>query len=1102
MIKHLLVEAGRGQWKCPVWLTHIKIMIFCALLLVGTQGLAQETSGALTGQVRNGTGQGLPGVSITAVHTPSGTRYSLSTDKDGRYTLDNLRIGGPYKLTASMIGMQTDTRDGIQVRLGGAQQLDLVLTDGNQALAEVVVSARAIKQRADTYGAGKTISADQVRNMPTISRSITDVTRLTPQGSRDNSFGGTNFRYNNVTVDGAVNNDAIGFSPSLGGQTGTSGMAGSSTRTNPISIDAIQDMQVYLAPYDVKIGNFTGGSVNAVTRSGTNKVEGSVYGVGRFAAITGKDRVGTLGKMNTDFYDYQTGFRVGFPIIKDKLFFFSNEEMTRRQDPTQLYIGTSETAHILNIADADAISSAVRSRYGDIFDSGTAGVYTNWSKSLKFFNRLDWNINDKHQLAIRNNTIRSSATHMDRDQQDFRFSSMAFKQTNNQSSTVAELKSRFSNNLSANAVLGYTVVNDRRDPLSDPTLPQVQIQGRTPGTTIYLGTDREASVFNMRQRTWELTANLNWNLGRHKLLFGTHNEFYGIRYGFVNGWNGRVDYNSIDDFLSNNPYRVRGSYSYMNNTRDYLLDHPAADFSVNMYSLYVQDEIRIHDRLRITPGLRADFAQLPEMPTLSNKVKEIQADPNFGTTYSYTPLSRIKNDFLNRVQLSPRVGFRWEITEDRKLVLRGGAGLFTGRIPFAWLAYAYYNTGNSYGAFDQRADQKPFTPGSDAIRPSENGLGDFIAQNGAVINDPNSGRTQVDLVDNGFTLPQVLRGSLALDYELESDWKFTIEGMYTKNVSDVLFQQLNTKDNPHWYGYDRDKQQPVYSGTVDNRFSNIYLLSNTSQGYRYSITGTIAKKYRQLNATASYTYGQSKDLSNGVRNSMESNWQLNQSLIPNNPKLAYSNFDIRHRIIASVSYEQDWNRAGRTNFTLFFSAQSGSPFSYGIVNNSIQGLPQQVSLVYIPESAEAIRYFKDIAGGQTATQQAEAFNRFIDGNEYLRSRRGQFTERNMGRTPWNVQADLRIAHDVFVTSKKKQFITISADVVNLTNLIYRKWGVQYFSPNTFNSTSSVGLTPTLFPPQQNAENWPVFEFKDPGKLYSIDYFNSRAQVQLGLRYTF
>ncbi|MEJ2880269.1 TonB-dependent receptor [Pedobacter sp. GR22-6] len=1079
------------------------IVVLCALLLVSIYSMAQETSGSLSGQVKDAKGVVIPGATIIAIHTPSGTRYAVSADADGRYFLNNLRIGSPYELTVSFIGMKNVMRNDIAVRLGGTQQINFVLDDNAQELNTIVVTAKSIsRQKADSYGTGKNISSEQVKNMPTVNRSITDITRLTPQGSRDNSFGGTNFRYNNVTIDGAVNNDAIGFSPSNGGQTGTSGMNGSSTRTNPVSLDAIEDMQVYLAPFDVKIGNFTGGSVNAVTRSGTNTVSGSVYGFGRNAALTGNDRVGSLGKMNSEFYDYQTGFRIGFPIIKNKLFFFSNEEITRRQDPTQLLVGTPETSPIFSVADAQSIKNTVKSRYGNIFDAGTADAYTNWSKSQKFFNRLDWNISDKHQLAVRNNTIFSKATHMDRDQQDFRFSSMAFLQENNQSSTVAELKSRFNNELSANVVLGFTHVSDSRDPLSDPTLPQVQIMGRTPGTTIYLGTDREASIFNMKQKTWEFTGNLNWSKGRHKILLGTHNELYGIQYGFVNAWNGRVDYQSIEDFTNNNPYRVRGSYGYTNNDRDYLMNNPAADFNVNMYSLYVQDEIRISDQLRITPGLRADMVNLPTMPVLSDKVRSIMADPNFGNTYTYTPLNRIENKFLNKVQLSPRLGFRYDALGDQKLIFRGGIGMFTGRIPFAWLAYAYYNTGDSFGAIDQRADQQPFVPGVDPVKPNPNGIAGFIGQNGTVINNPNSGRTQIDLVDNDFVMPKVLRGSLGLDYETENDWRFTLEGMYTKNIKDVLFQQLNTKDNPLYYGYDKEKQQPVYSGTVDPRFSNIYLLSNTSDGYRYSLTGTVARTFiNSLNVSASYTYGQSKDLSNGVRNSMESNWQLNQSLVPNNPTLSYSNFDIRHRIVSSISYNHDWLKAGKTNISLFFSAQSGSPFTYGIVNASTQGLPQQVSLTYIPLHEESIRYFKDIPT-QTAVQQATAFNAFIDGNEYLSSRRGKYTERNQGRTPWNVQADLHLSHELFVNEGKTRSLSFTADVTNISNLISKNWGVQYFSPNTFNSTSSVGLTPPLLSAQQNAGNYPAFTFRNPGKPYSIDYVGSRTQMQLGLRYSF
>jgi hypothetical protein len=1082
--------------------TFKHIRFFLLLLLLPFAALAQETGGGLTGKAQSAKGEPLPGVTVIAVHGPSGTKYPVITDNGGRYRINGMRIGGPYRVTATMMGMETQIIDNITVKLGEPLLLNITLADQSTKLGEVVVKGTKAGPRANSYGAGQNISRQQLNNMPTVNRSIQDITRMVPQGSKDNSFGGSSFRYNNVTIDGAINNDAIGFSPSNGGQSGTSGQPGSSTRTNPVSLDAIEDMQVYLAPYDVKIGNFTGGSVNAVTRSGTNNFTGSVYAYGRNAAITGKDKAGTLGKMDSEFKDYQAGVRLGFPIIKNKLFFFTNEEITRRTEPTQLMAGKAETAQILSATDATAIRNETISRYGQVFDPGTAGSYNTSSRSDKFFNRLDWNINDRHQLSIRNNTIRSSAVHMDRDQQDFRFSSMAFKQTNNQTSTVAELKSRFNNAVSNSLVAGFSMVKDYRDPLSNPSLPQVQIMGRTPGTTIYLGTDREAAIFNMKQRTIEISDNLTYTKGKHTWLFGTHNESYHIDYGFVNSWNGRVDYLSIEDYLNNNPYRVRGSYNYTNNNRDYILAHPGAVFNISLHSVYVQDEIQVTDKLKVMPGLRADYTWLPEKPELSEKVINSPADPYFGSTYSYTPLNRIRNKFFDKVKLSPRLGFRYDWLGDQRLILRGGAGLFTGRIPFAWLAYAYYNNGIGYGSFDQRADQKPFAPGSDAIKPGPEGIAGFIKDNGTIINNPNAGKTQVDLVDNDFSMPQVLRASLAADYTTNSQWKFTAEGIVTKVLKDVFFQQVNISDNPFYYGYDKKREQPVYAGSINPAFSNAYLLSNTSKGYRYSITGTISKTWQNgLYVNGAYTFGESKDVFNGIRNSMESNWQLNQALNPNAAGLAYSNFDIRHRIVINVNYRKQWNDVLTTTLGLFGSAQSGSPFSYGIVNNSIQGLPQQVSLAYIPGADEAVRFFRDTET-QTAEEQAAAFNLYVDGNSYLRTRRGMFTERNTGRTPWNVQADLHLAQEFHIPSLKTQYITITADIINFTNLLNGNWGRQYFSPNTFNSTASVGLTPALYPPAQGKEGYPVYNFANPGKPYSIDYLNSRYQMQLGMRYTF
>ncbi|HVI44037.1 MAG TPA: carboxypeptidase regulatory-like domain-containing protein [Chitinophaga sp.] len=1087
-----------------------KLYTFCCwcmmLLLTVTYTRAQETSGRLDGRILDEKGRPVPGVTVQAVHTPSGTRYGTIAGADGRYHLTGLRVGGPYQVLATMMGMTPQVKDGITIQLGAPQLLNFVMADGKKQLSEVVVKG-ARTARANSTGAGQNISRLQVSNTPTIARSIQDITKLVPQGSKDNSFGGTNFRYNNVTIDGAINNDAIGFSPSMGGITGTSGMPGSSTGTNPVSLDAIEDMQVYLAPFDVKIGNFTGGSVNAVTRSGTNQFSGAVYAYGRNAAITGKDKAGSLGKMNNDFYDYQAGLRLGFPLIKNKLFFFTNEEITGRQLPSQLTTGVRETAHILSVKDAGDIRNATIQRYGNAFDPGNAGMFNATSSSSKFFNRLDWNINEQHQLSVRNNTIFSHAILMDRDQQDFRFSSMAYKQTNNQTSTVAELKTRFNRQLANSLVVGYTVVNDKRDPESSPNLPQVQIMGRTPGTTIYLGTDREAAIFNMQQRTWEITDNLTWYKGKHTFLAGTHNELYRIRYGFVNSWNGRVDYLSINDYLNNTPYRVRGSYNYTSNDRNYILDHPEAEFNVNMFSAYIQDEIQLTDKLKLVPGLRADYTMLPEKPVLSDKTRNATTDGFLGNTYDYTPLNRITNHFFGKVQVSPRLGFRYDWNGDQSLILRGGIGMFTGRIPFAWLAYAYYNNGDAYGSFDQKADQKAFVPGTDPLKPGNNGIADFIAQNGAVINNKNSGKTQVDVIDNNFVMPKVLRASLAVDYTTLNGYRFTVEGMYTKSLKDVIFKQVNIKDDPRYYGFDSLRRQPIFGGAVDPRFSNAYELSNTSKGYRYSLTASVNKSFNMgLSGNVAYTYGESKDVSNGIRNSMESNWQLNQALHPNNPGLAYSNFDIRHRIVVNVNYRKAWTPKWVSSLSVLVTAQSGSPFTYGIVNNSIQGLPQQVSLVYIPKEQEAIGYFQDYtdASGReiTAKDQAAAFNTYVDGNAYLRSRRGNFTERNMGRTPWNTQADLHFAQEFHFSEKAgSSYLTFTLDIMNLTNLLNKDWGRSYFSPNTFNSTASVGLTP-VFPGRQSKDNNPVYTFGDPGTPYSIDFFGSRYQLQMGMRYSF
>ena len=1088
------------------------IILLCIILSIGVQvAQAQETSGGLRGRVLDATKQPLPGATVTAIHTASGTRYATAAGNDGRYNLPGLKVGGPYTIEVKFISMNTETRTIEQISLGEPLTLNFVLTDNTKTLTTVEVRGKKSSPRANNYGTGQNINNDQIKNQPTINRSITDITKMVPQGSRDNSFAGTNFRYNNVTIDGAINNDAIGFSPSAGGQTGSSGMPGSSTRTNPISLDAIQNIQVYIAPYDVKIGNFTGGSINAVTRSGTNEVHGSVYGFGSNATLAGPDNTGTEldKKLPSAYYNYQTGFRLGFPLIKNKLFFFTNEELTKRQDPVLEVAGSPATAGILSAADAQKIIDYSIKNYN--FDPGTAGQYNSYSKSTKFFNRLDWNIDDKSQLSIRNNYIRSESINMERDQFDFRFGSIAYKQNNNQNSTVAELKTRFRNNFSNSAVLGYSTVHDYRTPTSDPSFPQVQIVGNTPGSTIFFGTDREASIFNMKQSTFEITDNLVWNLGKHNLTVGTHNELYKINYGFVNGWNGRVTYQSMNDFLNSNPERVQGSYNYTNDSRDYILNNPGAVFNVNFYSIYIQDEIQVTDKFMFTPGLRFDYQQVPAKQVLSQKTQNAFTDPYFGTTYTYTPLNQITQSYLGAVQISPRVGFRYDAKGDQSLVLRGGLGMFTSRIPFAWLGYAFYNNGNTYGSYDQKTDgNPPYVFNGDPLKHQPGtGIGGFAGQNGQITNNVNAGKTQVDAIDNNFRMPKVLRGSLALDYKDQNGFKYTIEGIYTKTIKDVIFKQVNLTDNPTYFAYDTaatQRKQLIFPGqnSRNPQFANAYEMSNTSQGFRYSLTGQVAKTFDNgFGFSVAYTYGKSKDVSNGIRNSFESNWQLNQALNPNDPQLANSNFDIRNRIVTSLNYRKAWNKNWVSNFVLFVTAQSGSPYTFGFVNYTPQNDPQQIGLAYIPARGETINFFA-ATPMQTAQQQADAFDKFIDGNKYLNSRRGGFTERNAARTPWNNNADFHFSQDInFNTDREAsqlRTLTISLDIINLTNLIDKNWGEVYFSPNTYNSTSSVGLVPYI--PARTSQGYPLYQFVNPGQSYSVDPFASRWQMQISARYTF
>ncbi|WP_226163027.1 TonB-dependent receptor [Hymenobacter terricola] len=1121
-------------------------------LLIQHLASAQVTTSALSGKVTSDKGEELIGVTVVATNLPTGTKRGTGTEPDGRFTIPNLAPGGPYEVTVTYVGFKEQKVSNVFLTLGNTTRLNFVLAAEAQALNEVVVVGNT---QATKTGAGTNVGSAAIQQLPTISRSITDFTRLDPRNS-NNSFAGSSFRYNNITLDGAVNNDAIGFSPSLGGQSGSSGLPGGSARANPISLDAIQEIQASVAPYDVKLGNFTGGSINAVTRSGTNEFTGSVYGFGRNQNVTGKSIDGSQSKIGTAYHDYQTGFRLGGPLIKNKLFFFTNAEIARRTEP-QFYgagsPGSPVTTDLAQQITGKLNNYTVRNADGSLgtanYNVGEYGDYNIHANSNKIFGRIDFNLNDKTSIALRHNFITSEATNLERSGSLFKFGSQDFTQHNVQNSTVLEVKSNFSSKFANNLILGYTNIHDYRDLLGGQAnlFPSVQINNvgttmGTPGTSNYysgsnqilLGSDREASIFNQRQKTFELTDNFTYYVGAHALTLGTHNEFYNIDYGFINSWNGRIEYNNVNDFLNDRPNRIRGTYNngtVGDNSYAYNYNNPSAQFNINFYSAYLQDEWNVTDRLKITPGIRFDIASLPTKPALNSVlVNNPQNDvKTLNQTYSHTPWSELNNNYLGQVQFSPRLGFNYDVKGDQSFVIRGGSGIFTGRVPFAWFGYAYYNNGVNFNSVDQNNIQSGAGAGTKYYLNTNPNL--IYSQLPTTTYNPanlKGSPTEVNLVDNNFKMPQVWRSSLAFDFKLPTGTRFSVEGLYTKTLQDVRFENINLTDNVTYLA-NGPTQSPVYSAPaggstkVNSSFSNAFFLTNTQKGYRYQLTGSVGQTINNLvDASVAYTYGQSKDISNGIRNSPQSNWELNPALNVNDPALAYSNFDLRHRVVASLNVHKAFAQRFTGYLTSVLTYASGSPYTWVYNNNFFGNGQQNVQLAYIPKTAGDIAIVSrptSAAAYSLDAGQNAAFNSFVDNDSYLKTRRGQYAERNAGRTPWNNQADVRLMMDVKLgnleanaagIAPKGHTIQISLDIINFGNFLNSSWGRQYFVPNTFNSTLGTGLSQVGYindagtvsgTYNANTFNRPAFTYGTPA-TYSIDQLASRWQGQLGLRYSF
>ena len=1039
-----------------------KSLLFFALVLASYGTIhAQVTTSSMNGVVTESSGQVTVGATIKAVHMPSGTAYSGSANSAGRFNLANMRVGGPYRVEITYVGQSPIVYEDVYLQLGQPFVLNPIFGASATALEEVTVNAALT--RGTKTGASTTVSKRQLESMPTLSRSLQDFTRLTPQAN-GNSFGGANNRYNNITIDGAVNNDVFGLAGS--------GTPGGQASTQPISLDAIQEIQVVLAPYDVTFGNFTGGGVNAVTRSGTNKVEGSVYFFGRNQNTIGKD---VLTRQKSDkFTDNQFGFRLGGPIVKDKLFFFLNGEMGRRSAPLAYAAGDPGAA--ISVATADLISKHTLDKYG--YDVGSYGPMDSRTENNKIFAKIDYNISDKHQLSARYNFIDAFDDNIGRGSSYLRFGNNGYKFSNKQHGFVAELRSNFSSRFSNNLIVGYSSVKDSRD-IAGSLFPQITIRNidNISGNSVDFGSQRSSTANSLDQNVFEFTNNFKWNVGNHTFTFGTHNEFFKFRNLFINNANGYWQFNSVQDYIDNKPNQVEVTYALNNDGVQ-----PEAKFNAAQLGFYAQGESLLNSNLKLTYGLRVDVPVINDKPARNEKIET--SFPGYST--DRTPSGKLL--------FSPRVGFNYDVQGDRSIVIRGGAGIFTGRVPFVWLSNQFSNNGVDFGTVFARGNDINGGNGFDPNIENQKNMG------------AGSTRAEVNLISENFKIPQVGRFNLAGDFKLPYGILATVEGIYSKTINNIVYSDINISGSKETISKDLSggaDLRPSYAGQRVNSkdFTNVILIDNTNKGYTYSLTGQLQKNFNNgFNAMVAYTYGHSKAVNDGSSSTARSNWQFVQIVEdPNNPSLSNSNFDLRHRIVGNLGYSVSYGKDKMfgTSINLFYAGRSGSAFTY-LYNGDLNGDGANGNdLLYVPNSASEIKFVdlkdKDKKVIATPAQQWEAYNAFIEGDEYLKTRRGQYAERNGAFMPWEHQFDLRIAQDIGgVFNGTKNRLQLTFDIFNVGNLLNKDWGRSY-------SVSNGAYQLVSYNSSEKGFNFAAPKDNQP---YTVSSIASRWQGQFGIRYIF
>ena len=1047
------------------------LMTLAVFAIVVAPAVAQVTGGGISGRVTaSEDGTALPGVTVEAIHVPTGTRYNVVSGDAGRYTIQNVRVGGPYTITANLDGFRPAEQRGVQVRLG--ETIEVPLTLGLAALAETIEVTASAEQIIDPNrtGSSTAVSTEQIESLPTVNRSLQDFARTNPYFNVDPgdssstrlSVAGRNNRYNTIQIDGAVNNDLFGLA-----DTGT---PGGQTDSQPISLDAIEQIQMVVSPYDVRQGGFTGGGINAVTRSGSNDWDGSLFYSQRNEEFVGD---GPFDDPISNFDQDQYGGRIGGPILRDRLFFFLSGEINRRENPTGISADGSGGDQYRGEGTGTLPSASLFRDYlisNFQYDPGSLGDFPVTTDSDLALVKFDWNANPTNQVTLRHNYVDAARDVVsDRSSSRFRFPSAIYAIADETNSTVVQVNSIFGSSAFNEARVGFQTIRDVRD--TPVIFPTVEVGGTGPRSgALHAGTERFSGANALDQDVLEITNDFTFITGNHTVTAGTHNEIFEFKNLFLSEAYGYYYFNTLEDFFNDNIREYRVSFANGSDPRR------PTQFEVAQYGLYVSDQWRVNNNLSLTIGLRGDKPDYKDTPSFNAEVQD-----SIGFSTAETP--------SDDVVFSPRVGFNWDPTGEGRQQVRGGVGVFAGRTPYVWISNAYGNTGVENTAL--------FCSGSCA-----GGL-DF---NPDPFNQPRSGAAgssfSVDLIDPDFELPRVLRATLGYDRELPFGIRGTIEGIWSQTQEDVYYQNVNRVRD----GVAALDGRPTYDRIVSN-IADAILLTNTSKGEELMGSILLSRPFgNRATVTASYAYQDAESAFDGTSSRAISNWQFHHTKGDIfTPEVSRSPFEVEHRFNTAITYNIP---TGPLNHTigLYYNAQSGRPYSLmlggdinqdGYSTNDLLFVPN--SLILCPNTARTPTATAPcgVNGGTTVTPlDAAQFSAFLASAGVDDS--GRILDRYELNEPWARQLDLH--YELGLPRIADIGTQITVDILNLANMVDEDYGVVEF-------VSNQNYTPVVFQGIDASSGLPIYRENfngstNPGRQFSTADLRSRWQARLGVRVNF